>query len=75
MYISDSLQIAALAQNMLSPLAAGDASQTTPVQTMHVLCCVVLHKLSLCNFDSCSICVEQHNLYWRSLASSYHQEP
>ena len=35
------------------PMAAGDASQTTPVQTTHILCCVVLQKLSVCNFDSC----------------------
>ena len=39
MYVS--LQIAILVQSMLSAMAAGDASQTTPVQIMHtfVLCC------------------------------------
>ena len=43
----------------LSAMAADRASQTTPVQ---ITCCVVLHKLSTCNFDSGSICVEQHNI-------------
>ena len=30
---------------MLSAMAAGEASQITPVQIMHVLYCVVPHKL------------------------------
>ena len=36
-----SLLIATLAQNMSSAMAAGDASQTTPVQITHIfmLCC------------------------------------
>ena len=40
------LQIDTLAQSTLSNMAAGDASQTTPVKIMHVLCCVVFTKLS-----------------------------
>ena len=41
LYVSVSLQIATLAQSMLSPVAAADTSQTTPVQITHacVLCC------------------------------------
>ena len=41
LYLSVSLQIATLAQNMLCPVAAGDTSQTTLVQIAHafVLCC------------------------------------
>ena len=38
----------------LSTMASGDGSQSTPVQTTHVfVCCVVLHKSQVCNFDSC----------------------
>ena len=40
------LQIDTLAQSTLSNMAAGDASQSTPVKIMHVLCCVILTKLS-----------------------------
>ena len=41
LYVSVSLQIPTLAQNMLSTMVAGDASQTTPVQIMHIfmMCC------------------------------------
>ena len=34
-------------------VAAVDTSQTTPVQIMHVLCFVVVHKLLVCKFDFC----------------------
>ena len=44
-----------------SLMTPGHASQTTPVHTMHVLCCVVL-QIEVCNFDSPSICVQQHNM-------------
>ena len=37
----------------LSTMAAGDASQTTPVQITIFLHCVFLHKLGLYKFDSC----------------------
>ena len=40
-------------RSTLSTMAAGDVSQTTPPQIMHVLYCVVLHKLHMCNLDSC----------------------
>ena len=37
-----------IAQSMLSVMAAGDASQTTPVQIMHIfLCGIVVHKLGM----------------------------
>ena len=51
-----SLHNATLARSMLISMPAGDAShQTTPVQIMQVkfMCCVVLHKLRMHNFDSC----------------------
>ena len=48
MYVS--LQIATLVQNALSAMTAGDASQ---YKLRMLSCCVVLHKLSMCNFDSC----------------------
>ena len=37
-----------IAQSMLSVMAAGDASQATPVQIMHIfLCGIVVHKLGM----------------------------
>ena len=55
------LILATVVQSMLNAMAAGDASQTAPVQFMHVFTCfrVVLHKLSMCNFDSCK-CLTSH---------------
>ena len=47
---SVTLQIATL---VLSAMVAGEANQTIPVQITHVFCCIVVHKLSMCNFDSC----------------------
>ena len=48
-------------------MAAGDASHRTPVQSMHVLCCVILHKLiAVFIFDSCKsltcymVCMNYH---------------
>ena len=38
-----------ISRSKLRAMAAGDASQTTPVQIMHALCCVVLNKSSMCN--------------------------
>ena len=36
-------------------MAAGDVSQTTPVQNIHAFYWDVLNKLSMCNFDSSKI--------------------
>ena len=50
-----------LKHSKLRAMTPGNASQITPVQITHILCYGVLYKLSMCEFDSCSICVEQHN--------------
>ena len=42
-----------LVQRMLSTTAAGDVSQTTPVQIAHVSCCAVLHELCVYSFVFC----------------------
>ena len=49
------LQIVILVGSTLNAMAmaAGDASQTTPVQITMFSYCVVLHKLGLYNFDCC----------------------
>ena len=36
-------------------MAAGDVSQTTPVQSIHAFCWDVLNKLSIYKFDSSKI--------------------
>ena len=55
-----SLEMASLARCMLSAIAAGDASQTTPVQIMHgfmSLCCAVLHVMLCCVVPACAILI------------------
>ena len=52
-----SLQIVSLAWSPLGAMAAGDASQTTPVKIMQVfMCCIALFYTNyayVCNFNSC----------------------
>ena len=52
------LQTTTLVWSMLRAMAAGDPSQTTPVQIAHVfvLCC--FKQIVLCNFDSCKSCTD-----------------
>ena len=55
-----SLEMASLARCMLSTIAVGDASQTTPVQIMHgfmSLCCAVLHVMLCCVVPACAILI------------------
>ena len=44
---SDNFPVRYSTRDLLSAMAAGNASQTTPVQITHVLCCVILH-ISCC---------------------------
>ena len=46
----------------LSPMTPGHDSQTTPVHTTHVFVSCCFTQIEVCNFDSPSICVEQHNM-------------
>ena len=52
-----SLQITSLVQSTLSAMAAGDASQTTPVQIIACFCVVLFYTncAHMCNFDSCRV--------------------
>ena len=82
MYHAVRLQIASLVWSKVSAMAAGDPSQTTPVQIMHVLfalCCSTQieweSKLYILNLHKTTQQESMHNLYWCSLANGMYYTP